>query len=96
MRLVHISNTLVIWVLLHKWSLKTTTFYKWLSSGLMQEKTCLSNIPADFTDGSQDCHKAQKEESCLFLYRDASTKHNLDLGLKAVYLPMTFLNLTSA
>lgn len=62
----------------------------------MQGKTCLSDLPADFTDGSQDCHKAQKEESCLFLYRDASTKHSLDLRLKAVYLPITFLNLTSA
>lgn len=55
-----------------------------MSSGLMQGETCLSNLPADFTDGSQCCHKAQKEESSLFLYRDANTKHNLDLRLKAV------------
>lgn len=68
----------------------------WLSSGLMQGKTRLSNLPADFTDGSQGCHKAQKEESSLFLYRDANTKYNLDLRLKAVYLPITLLNLTPA
>lgn len=62
----------------------------------MQGETCLSNLPADFTDGLQCCHKAQKEESSLFLYRDANTKHNLDLRLKAVYLPINLLNLTLA
>lgn len=62
----------------------------------MQGKTCLSYLPADFTDGSHGCHKAQEEDSCLFLYRDASAKHNLDLRLEDVYLSITLLNLTPA
>ena len=62
----------------------------------MQGETCLSYLPADFTDGSQGCHKAQEEDSYLFLYSDASAKHNLDLRLEVVYLSTTLLNLTPA
>lgn len=60
----------------------------------MQGKTYPSYLPADFTDGSQGCHKAQEEDSCLFLHTNASAKHNLDLRLEVVYLSITLLNLT--